>query len=69
VCGGIGEYLDIDPTVIRFIWVILTIVSIGAGILAYLAAWLIIPLEGEGSPEAEADDARDPTVPGQDKSI
>jgi phage shock protein C len=45
VCGGMGEYLDIDPTVIRIIWVVFTIISVGAGILAYLAAWLIIPLE------------------------
>jgi phage shock protein C len=45
VCGGIGEYLDVDPTVIRVVWVVLTIISVGAGILAYIAAWLIIPEE------------------------
>lgn len=46
VCGGIGEYLEIDPTVIRVIWALFTIFSMGVGILAYLAAWIIIPEEG-----------------------
>jgi phage shock protein PspC (stress-responsive transcriptional regulator) len=42
VCGGIGEYLEIDPVVIRLVWVILSLMG-GAGILAYLLAWIIIP--------------------------
>ena len=43
VCSGIGAYLGIDPTVIRLIWVILTFFSFGAGVLAYVVAWVIIP--------------------------
>jgi phage shock protein C len=43
VCGGIGEYLEIDPNVIRLVWVVITVLSVGAGLLAYLLAWLIIP--------------------------
>lgn len=42
VCGGIGEYLNIDPTVIRLIWVLLTVFG-GAGLLAYIISALIIP--------------------------
>ncbi len=45
VCGGIAEYFDIDPTLVRVIWVALSVVPggiIGGG-LAYLLAWLIIP--------------------------
>jgi phage shock protein C len=45
VCGGIGEYFEIDPNVIRLIWVVLTVLTSGAGILIYLLAWLIIPEE------------------------
>ena len=45
VCGGIGEYLAIDPNVIRLIWVVVTVFTAGTGILAYLLAWLIIPEE------------------------
>ena len=34
VCGGIAEYFDIDPTLVRLVWVIITLMG-GAGILAY----------------------------------
>ncbi len=43
VCGGIAEYLQTDPTLIRLIWTIITILSFGFGILAYLAFWIIVP--------------------------
>ena len=42
VCGGIGDYFNIDPVIVRLIWVILTF-AYGAGIFAYLIAWLIMP--------------------------
>ena len=42
VCGGIGEYFNIDPVIIRLLWSLLIFVG-GSGILAYLVAWLIIP--------------------------
>lgn len=42
VCGGVGEYLNIDPTVIRLLWVLFAIFG-GGGILAYIIAALIIP--------------------------
>lgn len=45
VCAGIGEHLDVDPTVIRLIWVILTAISMGTGIIVYILAWIIIPEE------------------------
>jgi len=43
VCGGIGEFLEIDPTIVRVIWAFVTILSIGIGIIAYILAWIIIP--------------------------
>ncbi|HEX3378041.1 MAG TPA: PspC domain-containing protein [Candidatus Acidoferrales bacterium] len=45
VCGGIAEYLDVDPTIVRLIWVALSIVPGGfvGGMLAYILAWAIIP--------------------------
>ena len=42
VCGGIAEYFDIDPTLVRLAWVILTCFG-GAGIWAYIIAAIIIP--------------------------
>lgn len=41
VCGGVAEYLNIDPTVIRLIWALLGLS--GGGVLAYFIAALIIP--------------------------
>jgi len=43
VCGGIGEHLGVDPTIIRLLWVLLTFFSGGVGVLAYIIAWVIIP--------------------------
>ncbi len=42
VCGGIGEYFNVDPTIIRLLWVIFALMG-GTGILAYIIAWIIIP--------------------------
>lgn len=43
VCGGIAEYFNVDPTLIRLAWVIMCVFSFGAAILAYIAAAVIIP--------------------------
>jgi len=49
VCGGLGEYFDIDPTIIRVLWVVVTLMG-GAGIVAYLILWVVVPLEAPGPP-------------------
>ena len=41
VCSGLGEYLNIDPTIVRLIWALIGLT--GAGILAYIIAAVIIP--------------------------
>ena len=69
VCGGIGEYFNIDPTVIRVIFVLAFLV-LGGGLWVYLILWLIIPLEPEDidmvvSEPAEAAPAEEP--PAEDK--
>jgi len=43
VCGGIGEYLNIDPVIVRIIWFILTFTPGFPGLLAYLICLLIMP--------------------------
>lgn len=45
VCGGIGDYFTVDPTIIRIIWVIGAIASCGTALLAYVIAAVIIPEE------------------------
>jgi phage shock protein C len=42
VCGGLAEYFQVDATIIRLLWVLFSLCG-GSGVLAYLAAALIIP--------------------------
>ncbi len=42
VCGGVAQYLGIDPTIVRLVWLLLAFAG-GFGILAYLVAWIIVP--------------------------
>ena len=44
VCGGLGKYFDIDPTIIRLVWVV-AVFCAGGGLFAYLLAMIIIPQE------------------------
>lgn len=44
VCGGIAEYFEVDTTLIRLVWVMLSIFSVGfPGIIAYIIACMVIP--------------------------
>jgi len=42
VCGGLAEYFEADVSVVRLLWVLLTLLG-GAGIIAYLIMWIIVP--------------------------
>ena len=44
VCGGVGEYLGVDPTLVRLVWVLITLAA-GAGLLLYIIAAIIMPRE------------------------
>lgn len=66
VCGGIAEYVDADPTVIRLVWVVLTIFTgVIFGILAYVVAWIIMPLAQQpvAPAVATAPSGAQPTAP------
>lgn len=44
VCGGIAEYLEVDPTVVRILYLILTLFTVAfPGILLYIILWIMIP--------------------------
>ena len=51
VCGGFAKYLELDPTLVRLVWLMLSLVA-GWGVVAYLVAWIVMPQESE--PRAEA---------------
>ena len=42
VCGGIAEYFDIDPTLVRLAWILFTALG-GSGLIAYIVAAIVIP--------------------------
>jgi len=48
VCGGLAQYLGIDPVIPRLIWVAFVLAA-GAGILAYLIFWVVVPQEPASS--------------------
>jgi phage shock protein C len=53
VCAGAAEYFGVDVTLVRVLVTVVAIITGGAGVLAYLAAWAIIPGEGENAAPAE----------------
>ena len=42
VCGGVAEYLEMDPTLVRIIWLVLVLCA-GTGVLAYIIAAILMP--------------------------
>lgn len=46
VCGGLGEYFEVDSTLIRLLWVIFTFMG-GAGLLAYIVCAIIVPQQNQ----------------------
>ena len=48
VCGGIGEHLNIDPTIIRLVWLVAVLVY-GTGLIIYLLLWIVIPAPSNDS--------------------
>ncbi|MBQ3141963.1 MAG: PspC domain-containing protein [Bacilli bacterium] len=46
VCGGIGEYFNIDPTLVRLLWIVFSCAG-GSGVLAYIIAAIVMPEKSE----------------------
>lgn len=47
VAGGLAEYMDVDPSIVRIVWAVLAIVSGGLLFLLYIVMWIVVP---EGTP-------------------
>jgi Putative stress-responsive transcriptional regulator len=45
VCGGIADYFDLDPTIVRIGYIMLSIFTVFAGILCYFILWFVMPVE------------------------
>jgi phage shock protein C len=53
VCAGVAEYFGMDVTLLRVVVAVIAVITGGAGFLAYLAAWALIPAEGDKTSIAE----------------
>jgi phage shock protein C len=53
VCAGVADYFGLDVTLVRVIWAVVSVITGGAGVLAYLAAWFVLPDESQKSSIAE----------------
>jgi phage shock protein C len=53
VCAGIGDYFGVDANLVRVVFAVLTIFSLGAAALIYVVAWAVVPEEGEKKSIAE----------------
>ena len=53
VCAGLADYLNMDVNLVRVVVALLTLFTVGTGILAYLIAWAVIPEEGQKTSIAE----------------
>lgn len=58
ICGGIGAYFGLDPTLIRVLFALFAL-AVGGGILLYILLWIIIPLEPGAAGEAVHDPEED----------
>lgn len=57
VCGGLAKYLNMDPTIVRLIWALITICA-GAGLIAYIVCALVIEEEPENVIDAPAEEVK-----------
>ncbi len=65
VCGGLGEYFDVDPTLIRIIF-LLMILAHGVGLIAYIVAWIAMPRKPFELAIEPSDQNAGPTAPVRD---
>ncbi len=47
VCGGMANYFDIDPTLVRVGYILISVFTIFSGVLAYFVLWLVMPVDQE----------------------
>jgi len=48
VCGGLGEYFNIDATLVRLIFAILAFAGVGMSVILYIVLWIVMPLPPAG---------------------
>lgn len=61
VCAGMGHYLDLDVTLVRLVWALVTIMAgVFPGVIVYVLAWIVVPEEPEARPVAAGQPVTNP---------
>src|SRR5713226_9789334 len=60
VAGGLAEYFDVDPTLMRLMWVVATVVTAGLFVAVYFVMWVIMPLDSDLPEGTEAPTPEEP---------
>lgn len=61
VAGGVAEYLDVDPAIVRVLWALLAVITGGVFLILYVVMWIVVPY----GPDAGQRPAGDPYASGQ----
>jgi phage shock protein C len=54
VCAGVADHFGLDASLVRILWIVLTIWPLGLGLLAYIVCWIVMPKEQPGLPDRVA---------------
>lgn len=55
VAGGVAEFIDYDPTIVRVVWAVLALITGGAFLILYIVMWVVVPLAPGAGEAATAD--------------
>lgn len=64
VAGGVAEYLDLDPSIVRVVWALLALLTGGVFFLLYIVMWIVVPLRPEGAFSETAEGGAEPGAAG-----
>ena len=65
VAGGVAEYLDVDPSIVRIVWAVLGLVTGGIFVVLYVVMWIVVPESPRPLPRAEAGTLESATTAGE----
>lgn len=68
VAGGVAEYLDLDPSIVRIVWAILVIVTAGVFFVLYLVMWVVVPETPAGPYQRVASEPAGEPAPGSSEA-
>ena len=68
VCGGLGEYFNIDPTIVRLVLLFLMLWG-GGGFLVYILAWIVIPEQPVSAKATESKQVEEKPAPAEPAAV